>query len=420
MRFRSLPEWLRWQEALHPRAVDLGLERCARVAGRMGLLSPPFPVVAVAGTNGKGSCVAMLDAILRAAGYRTGAYATPHLLRYNERVTLEGRPATDALLVQAFQRIDEARAQTTLTYFEFGTLAAMDIFHRARVDVALLEVGLGGRLDAVNVFDADVALVTTVDVDHVEWLGTERAGIAREKAGIFRPGRPAVCGEPQPPAALEALAAEGGTPLYRLARDYDHEETADGWVWRHRTAKLRALPRPGIAGACQLDNAAAALMVLELLRDRLPASERAVRTGLERVRLPARFQIFTGAVERIVDVAHNVQAARQLARSLRARACEGRTLAVLGMLADKDVAGVAGAMHGVVDGWYLGGLAVPRGASARELAERLAASELAAPVSVFADVASAYAGACAAAAAGDRIVAFGSFHTAAEVLRLES
>ncbi|NIR29506.1 MAG: bifunctional tetrahydrofolate synthase/dihydrofolate synthase [Gammaproteobacteria bacterium] len=420
MRFRTLSEWLRWQETLHPKAMDLGLERCAEVAARMGLLAAPFAVVTVGGTNGKGSCVAMLDAVLRAGGHRTGAYTTPHLLCYNERIAICGRPVSDATLMRSFQRIDAARGQTTLTYFEFGTLAALDIFARSGVEVALLEVGLGGRLDAVNVLDADIALVTTVDVDHVEWLGENRDIIAREKAGIFRSGRPAVCGDAEAPATLEACALERGTTLHRLAREYDFEETPDGWLWRHGETVLEGLPRPGVGGAFQLQNAAAALMVLELLKERLPVSEAAVHAGLRASHLPARFQIFRGPVERIVDGAHNAQAARALARGLRARRCTGRTLAVFAMLADKDVVGVAGAVQELVDAWYLGGLAVPRGASVQELMERLKGLTAGASVAAFGHVAAAYAAARSAAEPGDRVIAFGSFHTAAQALRLES
>lgn len=420
MRFDTLAEWLQWQDTLHPRQVDLGLERCGLVAERMGLLAPGCPVITVAGTNGKGSCVAMLEGILRAAGYRTGAYTSPHLLRYNERVTVDGRAATDGALVEAFDRIDRARAQTSLTYYEFATLAALDIFAREKVQVMLLEVGLGGRLDAVNLVDADVAMVCTVDVDHVDWLGAEREVIAREKAGIFRTGRPAVCGEPEPPCTLEACAAERGAPLYRLAREYDFEEGALGWHWHHDDSTLRDLPRPGIPGVLQVQNAAAVLMVLQLLSEKMPVPDEAVRRGLETAHLPARFQVLEGPIERIVDVAHNVQAARTLARSLRARPCTGRTLAVFGMLADKDIAGVVAAMAEVVDDWYLGGLQVPRGASGEVLRARLAETSLAAPVSISAGITDAHAAALACARPEDRIVAFGSFHTAAEVLRLES
>lgn len=420
MRFRTLAEWLRWQETLHPRPMDLGLERCAEVAARMGLLDPSFAVVAIGGTNGKGSCAAMLDAMLRAGGHRTGVYTTPHLLRYNERIALCGRAVPDATLVQSFERVDAARGPTTLTYFEFGTLAALDIFARSGVEVALLEVGLGGRLDAVNVVDADVALVTTVDVDHVEWLGGDRESIAREKAGIFRRGRPAVCGDAEAPSTLDACARERGAPLHRLAREYDFEESGGGWRWWCRGTALEGLPRPGIDGIFQVQNAAAALMVLELARERLPVSESAIRAGLRASRLPARFQMFAGPVQRIVDVAHNVQAARALARTLRAHPCSGRTLAVFAMLADKDIAGVAAAVHELVDAWYLGGLAVPRGAPVQELSERVEGLIAGTPAAAFPDAAAAYAAAGAAAKPGDRIVAFGSFHTAAAALRLES
>lgn len=420
MRFETLSEWLSWQETLHPQAVDLGLERCRRVAAAMGMGTPPFALISVAGTNGKGSCVEILDRILRAGGYRTGAYFSPHLARYNERIRIGGREVADGDLVQAFARVDRARADTSLTYFEFGTLAAIDLFMRAPVEVALLEVGLGGRLDAVNLLDADVAVIASVDVDHVEWLGRDVDGIAREKAGILRRGRAAVCGQPDAPAVLDAIAAELGARLHRAGRDYHFEEQGPGWSWRHGERRLRGLPRPGIAGAAQVQNAAAALTALDLLRGRLTLPRRAVERGLREARLRGRFEVLPGPVERIVDVAHNVQAARHLAASLAARPCRGRTLAVLAMLADKDPAGVGAALREAVDAWYVAGLPGARGARARDTAERLRPRVAPRPVHALARVADAQAAALEEARPGDRVVVFGSFYTAAEVLRLET
>lgn len=421
MRFDSLAEWLRWQETLHPRAIDLGLERCQAVAERMQLRAPPFPVVSVAGTNGKGSSVVLLEAILRASGHRVGAYTSPHLLRYNERIRIGGEEVEDAALVAAFERVDQARGDISLTYFEFGTLAAMDLFSRREVEVALLEVGLGGRLDAVNVFDADVALVTTVAIDHVEWLGSERERIAREKAGIFRPDRPAVYADADVPDALQERACELGARLFRAGQEFGFERDANAasWSWRCGSHARHGLPAPALPGTHQYQNAAGALMVLAALEERLRVSEAAIRAGLTAVRLPGRLQILPGRVERIVDVAHNVQAAQALAHALAVRPCRGRTHAVLAMLGDKDVCGAAAAMDAVVDAWYVAGLDGPRAISAQATAQRLGSVQLRAPVAVYQRVADAYGAALAAAAPADRVVTFGSFHTAAEILRLE-
>ncbi len=417
MRFHTLDQWLAWQDTLHARKIDLGLERVGWVAEAMGLDRPPFPAVTVAGTNGKGSCVALLEAILQAAGYRVGAYTSPHLLRYNERVRIAGAAVGDEDLCRAFARVDDARGDVALTYFEFGTLAALERFRAAQVDIALLEVGMGGRLDATNVVDAEVALVAAIDVDHREWLGPDRESIGREKAGIFRPGRPAVCADPDPPASLLAHAAALDTPLYRIGREFDWHAAADGWEWRCDTRRRRALPPPALHGEFQLRNAAAVLMVLELLARAFPVTQDEVRRGLQEVSLPGRFQVIPGAVEHILDVAHNPQAARSLAANLQRRPCTGRTLAVAALLADKDVEAVAAALDPVVDRWFLAGLDGPRALAAADLARRIRAAAVRGPVAADPDVARALARAQRAADAGDRIVVFGSFHTVEAALR---
>jgi len=425
VRFRTLAEWLRWQETLHPRAIDLGLERVRPVAAALDLLHPGVPVVTIAGTNAKGSCAALLEAVMRAAGWRVGCYTSPHVLRYNERVRVDGEPVEDGALMSAFEAVDRGRGDTSLTYFEFGTLAAMEIFRRAAPDLLVLEVGLGGRLDAVNLFDADVALLSSLAVDHVAWLGSDPARIALEKAGILRAGRPAVCGEPAPPAALGAYARDLGATLLVAGRDFTAEaEPGAPGAWRFRarfagsgTAR-DALPPPGIPGPCQRDNAACVLAVVALLGERLPAGDAAVRRGLAGARLAARCQVLPGDVPRVVDVAHNPQAARALADFLRATRCAGRTIAVVGMLADKDAAGVAAALDGAVDAWHAGGLDVTRGLAGADLAARLAGVRLRGPVHAHRDVAAAHAAALTSARAGDRLVVLGSFHTAAEALRL--
>lgn len=389
------------------------------VAGRMGLLEPEPVVITVAGTNGKGSCVAMLEAILTASGYRVGAYTSPHLLRYNERVRICGREVEDAALCESFARIDAARGGISLSYFEFGTLAALDLFAAAGLDVMLLEVGLGGRLDAVNILDPDVAIVSSVGVDHREWLGETRESIGREKAGIFRTGRPAVCGDPQPPLSLEEEAERLGTPLYRLGREFHAQPEAGGWRYRGPGAPDgRLLPEPALPGAAQRRNAACALAALGLLEARLPLPAAAVERGLTGLRLPGRFQRLPGPVETVLDVAHNPDSARILAELLRAHPVQGRLHAVFALLSDKDLAEVVAPLADAVDAWYVGALTGARARPVERLAAELQARVPGRPVAAHATVTEAYKAARAAARAGDRVLVFGSFYTVAEVLSL--
>ncbi len=419
MRFITLAEWLSWQETLHPKKIDPGLERSGEVLRRMGLKPPAYSVITVGGTNGKGSSVAMLEAILLAAGYRVGAYSSPHLLRYNERIRVNGVEAVDGELCAAFARVDEARGAISLSYFEFGTLAAFDIFHRAEPDVAVLEVGMGGRLDVVNLFDADAALVTSIGLDHMEWLGPDRESIAAEKARIFRPGHPAIYAESDPPQSLVAYAQEIAAPLYCFKRDYDYETQGQDWSWRAQGRVSEALPRPGLPGGFQLQNAAAVLMTLQTLAARLPVSEQAIKQGLATVNLPGRFQVSAGTdtVTRILDVAHNPHAAAVLARSLREQPCAGSRLAVFSMLADKDIAGVVREMRAEVDSWYVASLAVERGSSAERLAQQVRDVIPEAEIHSHETVEQAYRAALLAARAQDRVVVFGSFYTVAAALR---
>lgn len=425
MRFDTLQQWLTWQEGLHPWDIELGLERIHTVWRRLAGDDPLVQscVITVAGTNGKGSCVAMLDAILRAAGYRTGVYTSPHLLRYNERIRIDGEEVADAQLCDAFSRIDHARGEISLTYFEFGTLAALELFRQTQPDVILLEVGLGGRLDAVNIIDADVALLTSVGIDHVEWLGEEREAIGREKAGIFRNGRAAVCGDPAPPVSVLSEADRLGAKLYCLGREFGYARQQQGWQWWAGERLRSALPFPALAGEIQLQNAASVLMVLELLRDRLPVNQEDIRRGLQEVKLQGRFQVMPGAVTLILDVTHNADGARVLARNLRAHACKGSTLAVVSMLQDKDVEQVGVELQGVVDRWYVAGLQVARGQTAAVLAQRLRAGVAGLqqgtdPVTLVEceTVAEACGRALQEAQEGDRIVVFGSFYTVTEGL----
>jgi len=411
MRFLTLDDWLRWQESLHPSEIELGLERVRLVVQRMGLVRPDFAVIIVAGTNGKGSSVAMLASILRAAGYTVGSYTSPHLLRYNERIQVDGEAVTDEALCASFARVDAARGDTSLTYFEFGTLAAIDILQRRGVEIAVLEVGLGGRLDAVNVLDADVALITPIDVDHVAWLGTDREAIGLEKAGILRPGRPAVCADPAPPASVLAHARTLGAPLVLAGRDYRYAVDDGHWCWQSASRRRHALPLPALRGNFQVANAAGVLAVLERLADRFPVDQRALREGLLSVQLPGRFHVLPGTPQRILDVAHNPHSAQALVENLAQAACNGRTHAVVGMLADKDIAATLDVLRGGVDHWYLADLALSRAAPASALNQALRGQG-----TCYADVATAYAAAVAEAGEGDRVVVCGSFHTVAEAL----
>lgn len=415
MRFSSLNEWLSWQETLHPSTIELGLERVGRVLDTMGLRHPKHAVITVAGTNGKGSSVAMLESILRAAGYRVGTYTSPHLLRYNERIRIDGQMIDDESLCAAFERVDEARGDISITYFEFGTLAAFDLFARASLDCVILEVGMGGRLDAVNLLDADVALVATIDIDHAEWLGPDRKSIAREKAGIFRAGRPAVCSDPNPPSTLIDEAKRIGAHLHQLGHEYHFRREDQQWAWWSEQSRRDALPLPALRGASQLENAAGVLMALALIAGRLPVNQQQVRQGLLDVRLPGRFQVIPGAVIEIWDVAHNPESAQELAQTLRQMPCKGRTRAVIGMLADKDIAAVIRHMMAVIDDWYPATLSGPRGAQAQQLIEVLAQHGLP-EVHGFASVTEAHDAALSDAMPDDCVVSFGSFFTVAEVM----
>jgi len=419
---RNLAEWLAYQERINPRSIELGLERVSEVWRRMGAPAPARWVIVVGGTNGKGSTVALLEAMLGAAGLRVGAFTSPHLLQYNERVRIDGANAGDAALVAAFERIEQARGDIALTYFEFGTLAALDLFARADLDVAVLEVGLGGRLDAVNIIDADVAVITTVDLDHMDWLGPDRDSIGREKAGIARAGRPAIVGEPSPPAGLLDGLAERGAMVERAGIDFRFERQPGGWHWQHADGTAMALPAPALAAPVQFANAASAIAALHALwRDDeaiMPgAAFAAISKGLREVNAPARLQSLGGDVDLVVDVGHNPQAARALAEWLDLQPA-GRIHAVYGALADKDVAGVIAAVGSRVDHWHLAGLdqATPRGMSAQALSDTLRGVLPGVSFDVHADVPLALAAAHAAAHPGERILAFGSFFVAAAVL----
>ena len=434
---KTLAEWLTYQQQIHTRGIDMGLERVREAWQRMGAPRPAPVVITVGGTNGKGSTVAFLEAMLRAGGMRVGAYTSPHILRYNERVRVDGAEADDAALVDTFERIEIARGDTTLTYFEFGTLAAFEVFARANLDVALLEVGLGGRLDAVNIIDADCAVVVTVDLDHMEYLGPDRDAIGREKAGIFRAGKPAIVGETNPSQSLLEHARSIGARVEVLGRDFGWEPQIDALRWWHRdpgqsryVASEEAFDTQTLLtgelvleGAFQYHNAATAIAALRALGDRL----RWDAGALEKERyfkqsaplLPGRLQHLGNNPDLVVDVGHNPQAARELARWLDRHPVRGETRAVFGALADKDIEGVVAALGARIGRWYLGGLdgESPRGETVTGLAARVRARLPEAICAPYPDIPAALVAACAEASPDDRILAFGSFHVVAPVLR---
>jgi dihydrofolate synthase/folylpolyglutamate synthase len=411
----SLHDWLVHIERVHPRAIEMGLDRVAKVRDALGL-APVFPVVTVGGTNGKGSACAMLEAILHESGYKVGSYTSPHLLRYNERVKIARNEASDEALVAALAAVDAARGDTPLTYFEFSTLAAVWLFARERVEVAILEVGLGGRLDAVNAFDPDCALLMSVDLDHMDYLGDTREAIGFEKAGIFRAGRPAICADPKPPLTVLEYAAAIGAELLLSGRDFGYEAQPRQWRYRGPRFERHGLPHPALRGAFQIGNAAAALAALDTLRDKLPVSAGDIRTGLLTAENPARFQVLPGRPAVILDVAHNPAAALALAQNIKGMQSAGRTYAVFSMLKDKDIAGVIGAVEACIDEWLIAPSEGPRGADIDMLTAELARAGVFERVSAYDDVAAAYSQACERAGQNDRIVVFGSFYTVAAVM----
>jgi dihydrofolate synthase/folylpolyglutamate synthase len=418
VRFACLQDWLAWQQTLHPRLIDPGLERIARVLGRTGWRAPQCPVITVGGTNGKGSVVALLDAMLRAAGRRVLTFTSPHLVDYRERIRLDGRCVSEASLLVPFERLAAALGPDTLTYFEFNALAALLVAESWQPDALILEVGMGGRLDAVNVVDSDVAVIVSVGLDHMEWLGPDLESIAREKAGILRGGRPAVFGGLAPPASLRDEAARLGARLYLRGHDFAAVERDFGhWDYRGLRGGRIELPNPALAGEIQRANAATALAALECIADRLPPPDDAqLATALQGVRLAGRFQRLRAdsGPEWILDVAHNPDAARNLAVNLAGTPCSGRTFAVCGMLADKDAAGVVRELHGCIDRWYAAGTDGERALSDRDLAARVReAGIVAEPAGPVVDAMSS---AEREATAQDRIVCFGSFHTVGPAL----
>jgi dihydrofolate synthase / folylpolyglutamate synthase len=417
VRFPGLAQWLDWQQSLHPQLIDLGLERAARVLARTGWRRPGCPVITVGGTNGKGSCVALLASMLRAGGYRTCSFTSPHLVDYRERIRVNGDPVSEVSLIAAFERIADALGQDSLTFFEFNTLAALLVFETAVPDAIVLEVGMGGRLDAVNLVDADVAIVVSVGLDHMEWLGADVESIGREKAGILRCGRPALVGTHAVPQSIVDCARETGADLRLIGRDFDGQENPGGtWNYRDESGELPRLPAPGLDGTVQIGNAATALAALRALDTRLPLPRPAIERGLRDARLSGRFQRIAAAkgFEWVLDVAHNPDSARVLAGNLARFGVTGRTIAVCGMLADKDVESVVEILRNRVDAWIACGTVGPRALDDASLSARAAARGIA--MQPGGSVPQALARAAAMAGSGDRVVVFGSFHTVGPAL----
>ena len=419
MHFDSLQGWLAWQESFHPRSIDLGLDRVRKV---FRALNPgagkSLPTITVAGTNGKGSCIAFLQAIYRAQGYRVGAYTSPHLLNYNERISIDGQPVADAVICAAFERIEAVRDAVSLSYFEFGTLAALDIFRRSNLDVQLLEVGLGGRLDAVNIIAADTVIITSICIDHCDWLGETREAIGKEKAGVFRPGVPAIIGDPDPPQTLLQSARDMNTPLLCIDRDFRYKKQAQTWDWLSGSRTLSALPAPALQGEHQYGNASSVLAAIEAMAAELPVDEKSIRQGMIKVRLPGRFQFIDGRPAVLLDVGHNPQAVRSLAVMLR-QAFFGRSVhAVFAMSKDKDIKGVINIMKPLVTTWYIAPLLNPRTAGKRVMHEAFRHCKVRNVMGDLADFHEAVAMAKANANAdrGDLILVFGSFFLVSEYL----
>jgi len=417
---RSLEQWLAYQQGTHSQSIDLSLERVREVAARLGLLRGGGPVVIVAGTNGKGSTATLLSTLLQCCGQHVGLFTSPHLVRYNERVQVNGAQASDAALVAAFERIEAARGTISLTFFEYNALAALELFRAAQVQVRVLEVGLGGRLDAVNIIDADVAVLCSIGLDHREWLGATLEQIGAEKAGVFRRGQKVVLGSAAMPESVWRAARELECQVHTAEREFSWRIHGDGaagrdWDYQAGACALRALPAPALAGEVQYRNAASALTALQLLGLPGACDHDAVAEGLRRTRLPGRLQIVPGDVEWILDVAHNEPAATVLAGALAARHCQGSSYAVFGMLADKDAAAIASALDPLIDHWLLAGIDdEPRGLDARALQARL--PQLSGTVQLEDNVAAACVRARARSVPGDRVIVFGSFHVVGPAL----
>jgi dihydrofolate synthase/folylpolyglutamate synthase len=409
MHFDSLQEWLNWQESLHPVTIDLGLERVAKV---FNTLHPDYqkpPTITVAGTNGKGSCIATLEAIYRAQDYQVGAYTSPHILKYNERIKINGEPVNDDLICAAFSKIEAARNGISLSYFEFSTLAALEIFKQQKVDIQLLEVGLGGRLDAVNLIDPDVAIISSIGIDHVDWLGETREAIAKEKAGIFRAGIPAVIGDCNPPNSLLTVARAKNADVYRIGEHFSYQKQATSWNWQAGKQSLLHLPHPILKGEHQYRNAASVIFAATCLKHCLPVSEDAIQSGLKNVQLAGRFQLIEGEIPVLLDVGHNPEAVQTLVDYLKATFPDKKIHAIFAMMKDKDIASVLNIMNPVIEDWFFAPLSNPRAASEEQMKRIFSQNSITKVCFGYANFAEVYQAAKKQARQGDLLLVFGSF-----------
>lgn len=418
MHFDNLEGWLRWQETLHPTTIDLGLERAAEVFAALNPKSVKPPTITVAGTNGKGSCIAYLDSIYRTQGYRVGTYTSPHILKYNERIKIDGQPVSDDIICAAFERIESVRRGISLSYFEFGTLAALDIFWRSGLDVQLLEVGMGGRLDAVNIVDPDTCIISSIGVDHVQWLGNDRESIGREKAGIMRRQTPAVVGEPNPPASLLKTAKDINALLFLFGQDFGYTLNENTWEWHGGKSAITRLPYPPLKGGHQLRNAASAILAIDQMTALLPVDEAAIRSGLQQTRLTGRFQLlnWSGKAPLLLDVGHNPEAVATLAAHLQTDYPGKRIQAVFTMMKDKDIAGVLNIMKPFIQHWHYVPIANNRAPSLAAMREIFLQSGI---VNVSFDhhtINDALAAAQSQTQADDLILVFGSFFLVSDCL----
>jgi dihydrofolate synthase/folylpolyglutamate synthase len=412
-RFTSLAEWLIWQEQSHPRPIDLGLERVAGVHRKLKLSRKPLTIT-VGGTNGKGSCVAFLEAIYRAQGYTVGAYTSPHIVRYNERIRIDGQAVEDEAICRAFESIDAVRGDTSLSYFEFGTLAALKLFAERGVEIQLLEVGLGGRLDAVNIIEPDVALVTTIALDHMEWLGNNVDDIAREKAGIFRAGVPAIIGDDQISPMLAAVATEKKAQVLSLGQQFGYRKQGGEWEWFAGDLCFKDLPQPAFKGEHQYRNASAVIMAVSSLSDRFPVAKKALDQGLREAHLKGRFQFIDGDIPVLLDVGHNPQAVATLRCHLQSDFPNVKIHALFAMMKDKDIASVIASMRECIADWYLVPLNNPRAASPEQLSEFFLQQDIDNVHSDYANFKAAFDDVRQQAMPGDMILIFGSFFLVSE------
>ncbi len=417
MHFDTLKGWLDWQESLHPKSIDLGLDRVTEVYSRLNPSGIEPITITVAGTNGKGSSIAFLEAIYRAQGLRVGSYTSPHILKYNERIKIDGTPVSDALLCSAFERIEAVRNNVSLSYFEFSTLAALDIFSRANLNIQLLEVGLGGRLDAVNIIDSDAAIITSIGIDHTAWLGNTRDAIAVEKAGVFRNNTPAIIGDPNPPQSLLDCASNIDAKLLRIGHEFSYSKVDNSWSWQSGNSTLNNLPLPKLKGTHQYRNAAAVITAVQALQNRIPVSKLAIQQGLGSANLLGRFQLINTSPAVLLDVSHNPQAAQTLVEYLQSEFKNTPVHAVFTMMGDKDLPGVIDLVQPCIKHWYISPLDNPRTSTDTDLKKAFASCHNTQVSYGFTDFRAAFNAAKTQAQADNGLIlVFGAFFLVSECL----